>query len=173
MTRLVVLLCMAAGTLLCEAEDNRASRRSDFTPASPSHFLTNAVQFRELSANDYLNECAFHLTGVVTLVDSNRSLVVLQDATGAVAVNFDLPGDSLRAGQLVSLEGTNCYPYVRDNGCGFDAGAVGSSQSADLRYGLSGIIERVRILGGTLAVESQLAQGTSLMVEIPKPVSHA
>ena len=97
MTRLVVLLCMAAGTLLCEAEDNRASRRSDFTPASPSHFLTNAVQFRELSANDYLNECAFHLTGVVTLVDSNRSLVVLQDATGAVAVNFDLPGDSLRA----------------------------------------------------------------------------
>jgi two-component system sensor kinase len=62
---------------------------------------------------------------------------------------------------------------VRDNGCGFDAGAVGSSRSADLRYGLSGITERVRILGGTLVVDSRPAQGTSLMIEIPKPDSHA
>jgi signal transduction histidine kinase len=112
MTRLIVLLSVMVGTLSGEAQDSPGSRQSDFPPASPSHFLTNAVQFRDLSANDYLNECAFQLTGVVTLVDSNRSLVVLQDATGAVAVNFDLPVGPLRIGQLISLDGTNCYPYV-------------------------------------------------------------
>ena len=38
---------------------------------------------RDLTAN---NTCALSLTGVVTMVDASRNMIVLQDATGAVAL---------------------------------------------------------------------------------------
>ena len=85
----------------------------DTTPvgSNPGHCVTNAAQFRNLSGADYLSGCDFHLTGVVTLVDPNRDLVVLQDASGAVALNFWNDGRQLHVGQLVTLDGTNCCPY--------------------------------------------------------------
>src|SRR5664280_1354079 len=50
--------------------------------------VTNAAQFRTLSAEDYVAGCDFQLAGVITLVDTNRHLIVLQDASGAVTVHF-------------------------------------------------------------------------------------
>ena len=61
----------------------------DSTETLPRHVLTSAAQFETLPVNEYLDECAFHLQGVVTLVDTNRNLLVLQDATGALAVHLD------------------------------------------------------------------------------------
>ena len=73
--------------------------------------VTNVAQFRSLSGADYMAGCDFHLTGVVTLVDTNRDLVVLQDATGAVALNFRINDQNLQVGQQVALNGTNVCPY--------------------------------------------------------------
>jgi signal transduction histidine kinase len=60
---------------------------------------------------------------------------------------------------------------IRDNGRGFNP-AKPSSQphDLDLGYGLSGIAERVRILGGTLAIESRPGEGASLTAEVPFPI---
>jgi signal transduction histidine kinase len=55
---------------------------------------------------------------------------------------------------------------IRDNGRGFDP-AKNGTQSNNLGYGLSGIAERARILGATLAVDSKPGNGTTLTVEIP------
>jgi len=55
---------------------------------------------------------------------------------------------------------------IRDNGRGFDP-AKPADQLHDFGYGLSGIAERVRILEGTLTIESQPNAGTSLAVEAP------
>jgi signal transduction histidine kinase len=55
---------------------------------------------------------------------------------------------------------------IRDNGRGFDP-AKPSFGPHDLGYGLSGIAERVRMLGGTLAIDSRPGEGTSLTVEVP------
>src|SRR6187200_815671 len=55
---------------------------------APSIVVTNVAQFKTLSSADYLAGCGFHLTGVVTLLDAKRQLLVLQDATGAVALNY-------------------------------------------------------------------------------------
>ena len=55
---------------------------------------------------------------------------------------------------------------VRDNGRGFDSAKL-SSENRGFGYGLSGIAERVRILNGTLAIDSRPGGGTSLTVEIP------
>src|ERR1041385_4123538 len=65
----------------------------------PSEFVTNVAQFRTLSGADYLSGCDFRLTGVITLVDTNRDLLVLQDATGAVALSSRFRDQRLRVGQ--------------------------------------------------------------------------
>jgi signal transduction histidine kinase len=64
---------------------------------------------RDLSAN---NTRALSLTGVVTMVDASRNMIVLQDATGAVALHPDSSGISVQAGQRVSLKASACAPYV-------------------------------------------------------------
>ena len=72
--------------------------------------VTNISQFATLSGRDYLIGCDFHLTGVVTLVDTNRELIVLQDATGAVALNFRFAYSNLAVGESVTVDGTNACP---------------------------------------------------------------
>jgi signal transduction histidine kinase len=59
---------------------------------------------------------------------------------------------------------------IRDNGRGFDP-AQPSTDSNDIGYGLNGIAERVRILGGTWAIDSPPTGGTSTTVEIPLSIS--
>src|SRR5690349_11001371 len=63
----------------------------------PLRIVTNAAQFRAVSPESFLDGCAFHLTGLLTLVETNRHLVVLQDGTGAVALNFYNPEQKLEA----------------------------------------------------------------------------
>jgi hypothetical protein len=109
--RSLLFVLSAANALHCEAADQTPHPTGVFAEAGSKHFATNAAQFRTLSGADYLEGCDFHLNGTVTLVDTNRNLVVLQDATGAVALNFRLRDSNLHFGQFVSLNGTNCFPY--------------------------------------------------------------
>jgi PAS domain S-box-containing protein len=51
---------------------------------------------------------------------------------------------------------------VRDYGCGFDIDAVPED-----RFGLEGIRQRAKIFGGTSSIESELAEGTTIRVELP------
>ncbi|HYG24565.1 MAG TPA: histidine kinase [Verrucomicrobiae bacterium] len=106
----VVALLMA---LIPEAaaSDAVASGHASRQPP-PRHFVTNALQFGNLSGTDYINGCDFRLSGVVTLVDTNRDLVVIQDATGAAGLHlFPLAGNALEAGHSVMIEATDCVPY--------------------------------------------------------------
>jgi signal transduction histidine kinase len=57
---------------------------------------------------------------------------------------------------------------IRDNGQGFDT-VKPFAHSHSLGYGLNGIAERVRILGGTFTMDSRPGEGTSLTVEVPLP----
>ena len=59
---------------------------------------------------------------------------------------------------------------IRDNGRGFDPAKL-SSQPHNSGYGLSGIAERVRILKGTVVIDSRPGAGTSLAVEVPFRIS--
>jgi len=77
--------------------------------ATRARCVTNIVQFRSLSGEDFLSESAFELSGVVTLVDTNRHLIVLQDSTDSVALHV-AENHSLVAGESVSLAGSNCWP---------------------------------------------------------------
>jgi signal transduction histidine kinase len=65
-----------------------------------------------VAAQDFLRGASFHLVGTVTLVDTNRDLLVVQDDTGAVALNLPSGTVALRPGQRISVEGTNASPLV-------------------------------------------------------------
>lgn len=54
---------------------------------------------------------------------------------------------------------------VEDDGCGFDLGKA--RQNGDLWLGLTGMKERAASCGGTFAMESEPARGTTIRVTIP------
>ena len=59
--------------------------------------ITNTAQFWNMPAEGFLKQCRFDLTGVVTLVDTNRSFVTLQDESWSVDHLFQKGGlDSSR-----------------------------------------------------------------------------
>ena len=51
---------------------------------------------------------------------------------------------------------------IQDDGRGFDP-----SSAADDRHGIVGMRERVEMLGGTLEIESDPGEGTSIDVTVP------
>jgi signal transduction histidine kinase len=58
---------------------------------------------------------------------------------------------------------------IRDNGRGFAMGGPGSTNPSSIGSGLSGIAERVRILNGSLTVDSRPGEGTNLTIEVALP----
>lgn len=71
-----------------------------------------------------------------------------------------------RATELhLSLKKTpnGCEAGLRDNGVGFDAAATGGSS----HYGLKGMGERIRKIGGELTVDSEPGRGTDIRIAIP------
>ena len=60
---------------------------------------------------------------------------------------------------------------VRDDGRGMDAGATG--RTYDGHYGMAGMYERAKLVGGTLAIWSELDSGTEAELTIPASVAYA
>ena len=83
---ILLLFLLLAGSTKAGAEE--LPKRGTSPESYSARCVTNISRFASLSPTDYIVGCDFHLSGVVTLVDTNHDLVVLQDATGAVALNF-------------------------------------------------------------------------------------
>ncbi len=109
---LMLMSSFAANVWTCEAANSPSQTLAPSAEVQSHRLVTSAGQFRMLTGADYLDGCNFELSGVVTLVDPGRDLVVLQDASGAVALHFPIQAAGLRVGQRVLLQGTNCCPYV-------------------------------------------------------------
>src|SRR5712692_11540929 len=58
---------------------------------------------------------------------------------------------------------------IEDNGVGFDVDAVSQDPTKWQSFGLKGISERARFVGGTARVESRKGEGTRVLVDIPIP----
>jgi signal transduction histidine kinase len=82
------------------------------------------------------------LTNVVKHAGAARVLVALTQPDGHLAVE------------------------VRDDGCGFDQGAVHG-------LGLAGLADRISIANGALRIDSQPGRGTTLCAEVPLTVTEA
>lgn len=64
-----------------------------------------------------------------------------------------------RTGDIIRVE-------VEDDGCGFDAGALGSCGAGD-HFGLFNIRERIQYLGGSMEIRSAPGQGTTVALLTP------
>ena len=108
------LATLLPGAFRSEAQDIEFGSTVDFKRQEASFVITNVAQFRSVPREVFLGRCAFQLKGVVTLVDTNRDLLVLQDETGAVALNPQtrVSDFGLQVGQRATLEGARCFPYV-------------------------------------------------------------
>jgi signal transduction histidine kinase len=69
---------------------------------------------------------------------------------------------SLQAEVCLEQQGDQLLVRVRDWGVGFDM-----TQEKKSRYGLTGMRERARLLGGTAKIDSQPGQGTTVEVLLP------
>jgi signal transduction histidine kinase len=68
---------------------------------------------------------------------------------------------------LVSFNRDSVQMVIQDDGRGFDAPSKFVNLVASGKLGLIGMHERARILGGTLRIESEPGEGTSVVVEAP------
>ena len=56
---------------------------------------------------------------------------------------------------------------LEDDGCGFDLEDIMAAPSAERKLGLFGMQERMALVGGTMTVESEPGEGTTLYFEVP------
>ncbi len=68
---------------------------------------------------------------------------------------------------LLTFEPQRLRFSVRDNGIGFDATALPTNGHQHGGFGLVGIRERAAQIGGVLAVNSRLHEGTEIVIEVP------
>lgn len=67
-----------------------------------------------------------------------------------------------RAGVEIFREDRKIFLNVKDAGCGFEVGNFSGNRS----LGLSGIAERVKIMGGTYSIVSEIGKGTTVSIEV-------
>jgi signal transduction histidine kinase len=85
--------------------------------------------------------------------------------------------NALRHGQPTQVEVSIAFEdkqfrmQVRDNGCGFDPAVALSSSNG--HYGLVGIEERVKRVGGTLIINSRPGAGAELTLHLPREATAA
>lgn len=72
---------------------------------------------------------------------------------------------------VLSATGDELMLAVEDDGLGFNVEEVLSRRIEENKFGLFGIEERVRLLGGHCQIESSPGQGTALYVRIPREAS--
>ena len=106
MRKYIRLLVLLWGVWLCESSAEVIA--AVLTPLPPA----NVTQFRTMPAENFLTGCVFRLTGTITLVDTNRNFLVLQDKIGAMGLYSRVEGLNLHEGDSVSLEASNCAPAL-------------------------------------------------------------
>ena len=102
-----------------------------------------------------------------------RSLFTDNTAHALMRIIRELVLNAVRHGKATAVkiagsrDGDTLLFSVRDNGCGFDpTTAPGIAQG---HFGLQGVRERLRLLKGTLTIESSTGRGTKATARIHLP----
>ena len=66
-----------------------------------------------------------------------------------------------------SIQDERIHLEIRDDGCGFDPTGQSTSDRSK-GFGLAGIAERVRIMGGELVIWSRIGKGMAVQIAIPQ-----
>ena len=95
----------------------------------------------------------------------SRNEVTLYRIAQEAITNVLRHANATRASAIVLQQRNEVTLLVEDDGCGFDIES--KQKNSEDCLGLTGMNERVALLGGTCAVESTPGQGTTVRVRIP------
>jgi signal transduction histidine kinase len=124
--------------------------------------------YAETRLNGQGTRLAWEITGPEQRLPTHVETTLFRIAQEAISnVAQHAGAENLR----ISLEYINGKVVfeVEDDGSGFDTAEVLQRRQGPGGYGLLGIRERVTLLHGALAIESQPGDGTRICVEIPMP----
>jgi len=110
-------------------------------------------------------EAAFHVSEVPSRLRGDNASAIFRIVQEALT-NVSRHAGASRVGVRLGKDGDGFVLNVEDNGRGFD-----TEKFRDLAgFGLLGISERVRDLGGTLDIDSKPGAGTRLTIDLPGAV---
>lgn len=81
--------------------------------------------------------------------------------------NIRRHADAGNANILLNVGARQCVLAIQDDGIGFDPGLMARANDLNRHFGLIGMRERARLLGGTMLIESNIGAGTRLVIEVP------
>ncbi len=99
---------------------------------------------------------------------SEEAELVLFRITQEALRNVWRHSQATRAEVMVAFDQGKTMIAISDNGKGFALSGSVDDLSRDGKFGLAGMQERARLLGGAVKVESEPGKGTAVTVEIPR-----
>ncbi|MBK3577955.1 sensor histidine kinase [Streptomyces sp. MBT65] len=142
------------------ARQNLAEARALVTGGTPADLEGASLQdaLRRLAAR---HDAPLQVTGPVRALPAGPEVVALRSCQEALANARKHAGSSATVSLALTYADETLTMSVRDDGCGFDPGAVYGG------YGLAGLRTRAAEVGGTAVVRSAPGKGTTVTVRLP------
>ncbi|MBC2904316.1 sensor histidine kinase [Streptomyces cupreus] len=155
----------SAGRALDDVRTSVRALRDDRAAPFP---LPSALADLVRESNDGRIEVSLQVDGEPydALGPDGAALTTLYRAAQEALTNVRRHADARHVSVFLTFGAAGARLVVADDGRGFRPGAVTVSQG----FGLLGIQERTRLVGGTVGIDSAPGAGTRLTVEVPRAV---
>ncbi|MFJ5309094.1 sensor histidine kinase [Streptomyces sp. NPDC088350] len=142
------------------ARQNLAEARALVAGGTPADLADASLPdaLRRLAAR---HDATLQVTGPVRALPAGPEVVALRSCQEALANARKHAGSPAALSLTLAYADETLTVSVRDDGCGFDPGAVSDG------YGLAGLRARVAEAGGTARVRSAAGEGTTVTVQLP------
>jgi two-component system sensor histidine kinase DegS len=132
--------------------------RMDLVPAIRNYLKTYARQYRI--------ETDFKIRGDEHRIPPRVKIFLFRIIQEALS-NVQRHAKATRIGVDLTIGKSDLRTTLSDNGRGFDLEEVSSHPEKWASFGLKGIMERARLLGGTAIIDTKLGQGTKIVLRVP------
>ncbi|HYS68387.1 MAG TPA: response regulator [Paraburkholderia sp.] len=136
-----------------------------------NHLRPAALNFGIVSALEWLIEdfgrrnripCQLHINGGEPVLADAYATAVFRIVQASLT-NIGRHADATRADVTLTSTAASLDLHVSDDGCGFDPEKAHTGYS----YGLLGMQERARLIGGEITIDSAPGMGTAISIHIP------
>lgn len=125
--------------------------------------LTNYLKSYE---TQYHIKTEFSISGDETILVPRTKIFLFRIIQEALS-NVQKHAQADRVSVQIMLGPEVLAATITDNGVGFDVEAVSKNPDKWDHFGLRGIVERARLVGGRAKIESKKGQGTRIVIEVP------
>jgi len=132
--------------------------RMELLPAIRNYLKTYARQYRI--------ETDFKVRGDERRIPPRVKIFLFRIIQEALS-NVQKHAKATRIGVDLTIGKTDLRTMLWDNGRGFDLKAVSAHPEKWASFGLKGIMERARLLGGTAVIDTKPGQGTKIVFRVP------